>query len=104
MPATAPFRTTIMAHVPVDEIQIVNGPGVTRCLKIVDELTYESYVKQRFTLTTYASAQPFVRDLRIATIFDVQNDGSFTFTALFGENIVSGIYSPRTREGWFDLD
>ena len=63
-----------------------------------------TYVEQLFTLTTPASASVFCRNLRLATAFDVQQDGSFTFTAIFSGRIVSGIYSPQTRKGWFDLD
>lgn len=112
MPSSTLFRVSdLVAHVPVDKFDIVNGPSPSRCLQLMEELRpmwktdhEPTYVEQLFTLTTPASASAFRRNLRLATVFDVQQDGSFTFTAIFNGRIVSGIYSPHTRKGWFNLD
>ena len=100
----------LMAHVPVDSFDIVNGPSSARCLYISEMVTAnlhrleQVYVDQTFTLKTLASNTEFKRKLKVATIFDVQPDGSFTFTAIFNGRVVSGVYSPKTKKGYFNLD
>ncbi len=99
-----------MAHVPVDTFDIVNGPSQARCLQISEMVganlhhIEQAYVDQIFTLKTLASNTVFKRKLRIATILDVQFDGSFTFTAIFSDRVVSGVYNPKTKQGYFSLD
>lgn len=111
MSARTSINTSILtAHVPVDTFDIVNGPSQARCLHISEMVSAnlhrieQAYVDQIFTLKTSASKTVFKRKLRIATIFDVQSDGSFTFTAIFSDRTVSGIYNPKTKRGDFSLD
>lgn len=100
----------LMAHVPVDVFFIVNGPSFARCLQISEMVSGNShrneqvYENQVFTLMTLASNTEFKRKLAVATIFDVQPDGSFSFTAIFSGRVVSGAYSPTTKQGIFSLD
>ena len=100
----------LMAHVPVDSFDIVNGPSPARCLYISEMVSAnrhrieQVYVDQTFTLKTLASNTAFKRKLKVATIFDVQSNGSFTFTAIFNGRVVSGIYNPETKKGFFNLD
>lgn len=100
----------LMAHVPVDSFDIVNGPSSARCLCISEMVsanlyrTEPVYIDQTFTLKTLASNTEFKRKLKVATVFDVQPDGSFTFTAIFNGRIVSGVYNPETKKGYFNLD
>ncbi len=107
MPART-LKTTqdLIAHVPVDHFDIVNGPTSERCLQIMEELRNETYgyVEQLFTLKTLASNSLFMRKIKLSTIFSVLDDGSFNFTAIFSNGIVSGVYEPKTRTGWFNLD
>ena len=98
----------VNAHVPVDMFEIVNGPSAAKCLEIQASLGLLSsfdatYADAEFTLKTPASQSTFRRKLSVARIFSVK-DGSFSFTAIFNNQIVSGKYNVGTRQGWFDLD
>jgi hypothetical protein len=99
----------LMVHVPVDNFEIVNGPGATKCMEIQEELhRHENdqssrYVEVTFTLKTLASKSAFKRQLKLATIFSVF-DGTFSFTAIFNNRIVSGVYDMKDHTGWFNLD
>lgn len=110
MSASTWNMSDLMACVPVDSFDIVNGPSSARCLYISEMVsanlhrTEPVYVNQSFTLKTLASNTEFKRKLKVATIFDVQPDGSFTFTAIFNGRVVSGVYSPKTKKGYFSLD
>lgn len=94
----------LIVDVPVDEIEIVDGPRLRRSSEIMLKLVHEQYVKQLFTLKTRASDSPFQRELTLASIYDFTDGGIFQFTALFCNKIVSGVYNTRTRKGWFNLD
>ncbi|MCA9340834.1 MAG: hypothetical protein KDA17_08010, partial [Candidatus Saccharibacteria bacterium] len=93
----------LVAAVPVDMIQIVDGPRFRRMHCAMFRLEYEEHVKQLFTLMTPASDSRFQRELLLASVYNDEH-GSFQFTAIFCDKIVSGKYNPRTRNGWFSLD
>jgi len=98
----------LVVHVPVDTIEIVNGPGTVLSMQLMELLSGTlnrlEYVIQEFTLKTAASMSTFRRTLKIYTIFNVKSDGTYDFTAIFSGRIVSGSYNPRTRKGYFSLD
>ncbi len=107
--STLNFPTEIMAHVPVGRFDVVNGPGVLKCMEALGKLhtariaRQEIYIGLDFTLKTLASNQEFKRTLKMATIFDVRGN-TFAYTAIFCNCIVSGVYNMSTRKGWFNLD
>ena len=108
MSTTAAIFPAIMANVPVDRFEIVNGPGMAKCWEARELLLSNSgdpfpYRNLLFTLKTPASDRPFRRTLQIATITGVR-DGGFAFTAIFCGEVVSGIYDTLHRTGWFNLD
>ena len=92
----------LVVAVPVDMIQIVDGPRFKRMHSAMFRLEYEEHVKQLFTLMTPASDSLFQRELLLASVYDGEH-GFFRFTALFCDKTVSGNYNPRTRNGWFSL-
>ena len=94
----------LVAAVPVDMIDIVDGPRFRRMVDVMLRLHHEEYVKQLFTLTTPASDSRFQRDLLLASVYGYDKHGFFQFTAIFCGQIVSGVYNPDTRNGWFNLD
>ena len=94
----------LVAAVPVDMIEIVDGPRFRRMLDAKFRLDREEYVKRLFTLTTPASGSRFQRELLLASIYDYDEHGFYRFTAIFCGKNVSGEYNPRTRTGWFYLD
>jgi hypothetical protein len=95
----------LVAHVPVDHFDIVDGPRSERCMHVMDALNHGvEYVDQLFTLKTLASNSSFQRKLKLASVFCVLEDGSFNFTAVFCNRVISGIYEPKTRTGYFSLD
>lgn len=98
----------LMAHVPVDRFDIVDGPRHVKWMAMMERLGRSTdqnpvYVHLALTLTTAASNTPFRRGVALATIFDVKGD-VFSFTALFSGRVVSGVYNMETRTGWFNLD
>ena len=71
----------VVANVPVDQFEIVDGPTKSRvldikdALEIIDQLEMDlyggyPYVDQEFTLLTVASSTKFGRTLKLARIFD----------------------------------
>lgn len=95
----------LVVAVPVDKIDIVDGPRFRRMLDNKFRLDSEEYVKQLFTLMTLASASPFQRELSLAAIYNYDGErGYFQFTAVFCGKVVSGEYNPRSRTGSFSLD
>jgi hypothetical protein len=107
MPArTLKAITDLIAHIPVDQFDIVDGPKLARCMQAMDGLDPQAdkYADLTFTLKTQASNSSFIRRLKMATIYNVLDDGSFSFTAIFSNRIVSGVYYSNTRTGWFSLD
>ena len=94
----------LLAAVPVDMIEIVDGPRFRRMVDVMLRLHHEEYVKQLFTLTTPASDSRFQMDLLLASVYGYDKHGFFQFTAIFCGQIVSGVYNPDTRNGWFNLD
>lgn len=102
----------LFVHVPVDRVDIINGPGASKCLEIkaqLDDLRYDDfgnspvYVEQAFTLHTAASERFFGRKIKLAAIFDV-TDHDFEFTAVFCGEVISGVYDFHKKVGWFNLD
>ena len=108
----------LFVHVPVDRVQIVDGPALERILfarlqRELEEARLEGffassdgkmrYTRLKFTLRTSASQEPFGRDIPMASIGEPE-DGVVQFTALFCDKVVSGVYDTRTRTGWFSLD
>lgn len=99
----------LVAHVPVDNFEIHNGPSQARCLQVMEELSRGTvqephYAEQVFTLATLASNSLFRRTLKLAAIFAVKDNGTFNFTAIFCGRVVSGVYDPRVKRGYFNLD
>lgn len=94
----------LVVAVPVDEIEIVDGPRFRRMLDNKFQLDSKEYVKQLFTMKTSASASEFQRELTLAEVYDFTKEGDFLFTAVFCGKVVSGCYNPRTRTGKFSLD
>lgn len=90
-------------HVPVDRVNIAQGPGRDHCAHIRRVLAVQPDHTAPVRLKTPASREEFVRPLKFANIFNVEGD-TFEFTAFFSGNLVSGIYNMRTRKGWFNLD
>lgn len=105
MPTNTLNHTDIVVHVPVDEFEIVNGPGAVMFLRIQSDLHRfpDEYPKAVLTLKTPASGRSFKRSIKFASIYHMNGD-EISFTALFSGQIVSGIYNVRTRTGWFSLD
>ncbi len=96
--------STLVAHVPVDRFDIVDGPGAARCMAGQERLYFaQTYVDLVFTLKTAASTDTFRRTLKMTTIFVVQGS-TFNFTAIFSGRVVSGVYDMKTRTGYFNLD
>ena len=60
----------LVAAVPVDMIEIVDGPRFRRMLDVMFRLDRGEYVKRLFTLTTPASGSRFQRELLLASIYD----------------------------------
>lgn len=111
MPPTAAMVAEFTWSVPVDMFEITNGPSA---VKITEAQSYlqmpfdhpqkrSPYFSLDFTLKTGASELTFRRPLLMATIFDVK-DGQFSFTAIFGGKVVSGVYNMKLRTGWFNLE
>lgn len=92
----------LVVAVPVDMIQIVDGPRFRPMHIAMFRLEYEEHVKQLFTLMTPASDSRFESELLLANVYDGEH-GSFQFTAIFCKQTVSGEYNPHTRTGWFSL-
>jgi len=105
MPTRTVDVPALVAHVPVDRFDIVDGPGAIRWVQVQGQLTHhgKTYVNLRFTLSTAASAATFYRALKVASIFAV-HDNEFNFTAHFSGRVVSGVYDMSKRTGWFNLD
>lgn len=95
----------LMAHVPVDRFDVVDGPGAIKCMSALEQLAKKltEYVNLVFTLKTAASTKTFRRTLTVATIFSVENN-AFAFTAIFCGRVVSGVYNMKSRTGYFNLD
>lgn len=116
--------TELFVHVPVDYIDIVNGPGPMWLVQVVADLYVRKaramnvalatceYSEVEFTLKTLASNTPFRRKLKIAEfeLGDVEQkdfgnlDRDCMFTAVFSGQVVSGMYNPKRRTGDFSLD
>lgn len=96
----------LLAHVPVDQFDIVDGPTLAHCFQLKDTLENGiiEYVDRLFTLKTLASDTPFKRKIRLATIFAVETDGSFQFTGFFSGKLIYGGYNPKKRSGWLHFD
>lgn len=97
--------STLVAHVPVDRFDIVDGAGAVRCMAVQERLyaNSQTYVDLVFTLKTAASTNTFRRTLKMVTIFAVEGS-TFNFTAIFCGRVVSGVYDMKTRTGYFNLD
>jgi hypothetical protein len=106
MPAsTLKLTEDLIAHVPVDNFEIVNGPGAVKITEMMESLhQYPNLtVNATVTLKTDASQSEFKRTLKIATIYGVY-DGHMSFTAFFANRVVGGFYDMKTRTGWFNLE
>lgn len=102
----------LVAHVPVDRFEIVNGPSATACVEIVSNLLQQVLrrtsgdplgVEVTFTLKTAASSQEFKRPMKIIDLGEPMN-GEVSFVAIFSARVVSGVYHMGKRKGWFNLD
>ena len=95
----------LIAHVPVDRFEIINGPSAAKCLEIFEKmrLHFDKGVDVPFTLKTAASKSSFRRKIHITDIYGV-NVGLFSFTANFANRVVVGTYNVRTHTGWFKLE
>lgn len=112
-PAVQLTETWIVAHVPVDKFEIVNGASAGKCMEVQETLAavrgYPRFADGQvtvdlvFTLKTPASEATFRRTLHMADIFNVKND-AFSFTAIFSGCVVSGVYDMKTKTGWFNRD
>ncbi|HEY0965001.1 MAG TPA: hypothetical protein VGE13_00800 [Candidatus Saccharimonadales bacterium] len=113
MPSKAHF-----VHVPVDRVEICNGPGPVIWVKTVALLHANMFQEiplpdievddLEFTLRTSASSKTFRRKLKITSadvdIIDFgEVDVEVGFTAIFNRQIASGIYNPGRRTGWFSI-
>ena len=104
MTTSVDSSTAIMAHVPVDRFEIVDGPDAAKVLEVKARLLAVSrYEWLTFTLLTAASAERFNLSLAVTSIFNVTED-AFDFTATFRNVIVSGTYDKKEMTGWFSLD
>ena len=104
MPTSITASKGLIAPVPVDRIEIVNGPSVSLCMQAVEQQNSRVPLALFFTLMTAASERTFQRRLRRVQIFDIRLRGRFTFTAESSNCVVSGHYHPKTRQGWFNED
>jgi hypothetical protein len=116
MPSTALF-----VHVPVDSVEIVDGPGSTWVTEIIpdyyERLTGQDHtlsaisIEVALTLRTDASGLTFRRKLKL-TAFGIGVMVHFAsdslslnrdcpFTARFSGHNVSGYYNPQERKGHF---
>lgn len=111
----------LLVHVPVDQVEIINGPGPMWFVQVVADLyaqllvphaTGTVYAELEFTLRTGASASTFRRKLKLTAIDmdgDVTRDDfgdldrECSFTARFDGHSVSGQYNPKRRTGRFSL-
>lgn len=113
----------MLVHVPVDEIEIISGPGPMWLVQVIADLYMRKsriahvadavYAEVEFTLKTLASNTSFRRKLRIAEfeLGDVDPKEDFGnldrdcfFTAVFNGEVVSGTYNLKHRTGWFNVD
>lgn len=100
----------IYAHVPVDRVEIVNGPSAETLREVMRNLAVplssssfrSAYIGRHFTLRTHASGFEFIRTVRLSVISEVF-DNNFEFTADFAGQIVQGDYSATSRWGGFSL-
>lgn len=106
----------LLVHVPVDQIEICNGPGPMWLVPVIADLytrltvvhaTGTVFVEVKFTLRTPASDRRFRRTLRI-TAFDIGDirrddfgdlDRDCSFTARFDGQRVAGRYNLKRRTG-----
>lgn len=96
-------RTTILAHVPVDEFEIVDGPTLVIWLDIATRLDGENGIETRMRLKTGASEKAFWRKIVIHSVFKVGRE-DLGFTGIFCGQVVGGLFNHRERTGWFNLE
>jgi hypothetical protein len=102
-------QTELLAHIPVDNVDIVNGPAYPVWQQLMAELAHKPYVLAEFTLKTAASKQTFRRTLEVTEIFNdlgkLNEEGEYSseFSAYFSGSRVIGLYG-SDRTGWFSLN
>lgn len=100
----------LFLHVPVDVINIVNGPGPKRWNQAVTELAHrlqsdeQARIEVEFTLSTGASERTFKRTLTLSELqhYDA-DDPHCCVQATLNDRMLYGIYSPSRRSGMFDF-
>ena len=94
-------KDVLRIHIPVDTVDIVNGPTASRCMEMLHDL--QTYGKGTalllFTFSTPASTEDFMRHVEIESVADVIS-GSFSFTGRFSGHNVAGVYDMEQKNGW----
>lgn len=104
------FHRELIAHVPVDTFEIVNGPTYAVWLRLKNELSQKSFVRVNFTLLTPASAKTFRRTIEVTSIYndlefedEVPSRSESNFGGFFSGVRIIGVYDSN-RTGFFGLD
>lgn len=89
---------TMLVHIPVDYLDIENGPFKRRWLEAEKSIA-ASYVGVglEFTLSSLASNELFKRKVKVIKIHIYKGDVSFA--GVFAGELVEGNFDLRTRKG-----
>jgi hypothetical protein len=101
----------LIAHIPVDCVDISEGPADVVCQTIQASLQHRNQGQQSIeiyetvvcVLKTPASATHFQRELKVIGL-TIMINGGYSFTAIFSGRIVVGTYNPVNRTGRFSLN
>lgn len=102
------MSATMLVHVPVDEIEIVQGSLQYSELFYFMGLTQkDKSIEMDVTLRTAASGQLFKRKLMITSVPKIEHgrrsDDAVTIIGTFAGHRIEGVYRTKTRTGSFHL-
>lgn len=102
--------STMLVHVPVDEIEIVQGPLKMADLFFFMGLSQEKKgegIEMDVILRTTASGRLFKRKLTITSVPRIahgrRGDDHVTIVGTFAGHQIEGVYHTKTRKGSFRL-
>lgn len=97
----------LFIHVPVDRVDIKDGPQSYLWLQIRDQLATnggdKEFFEARFKMCTEASKLVNQRKIELMTITANSRSYTFQFTGRFCAQMVQGLYNIQTRTGSFSL-
>ena len=109
-----PSSTALFIHVPVNTVELVNGPGQNEWSDIFEVIDYQleeadydwrviTGVEVELAMQTPASGLIFKRKVTIKNGYSFHGDG-FYFKGIFCGQLVNGFFNKRSRDGWLNPD